>query len=401
MIGMKKMKIAIVWKNDYPWDVRVEKISKTLFSLGHEVHIICRNLEKRKVEENISGIFIHRLKPFKRRILNSFISTPAFFNPFWIFKIYQVCKEYGVDLLIIRDLPLVLNGIVVAKQKGIPTIFDMAENYPALWQEVTFGSKFNMFNYILKNPIIGRYLEKYCVSAVDHILAVVAEAKQHLIQLGVDEKKISIVSNTPQINNNNRRGSFQTKEGWAGKFVLLYQGYVNEARGLEVVLLSMPGLLKKFNNLLLVIVGDGDDLLRLKALSRKLKIEGNVNFYGWVSFESIYPMISHSDVCVIPHRATMHKNTTIPNKLFDYMACGKPVIVSDAKPLKRIVEEEKCGLVFASGNRDSFAMNMSRMIQDSAMAHTMGLRGQDAVNKKYNWHVDSLVLKNVIEKYGC
>ena len=81
------------------------------------------------------------------------------------------------------------------------------------------------------------------------------------------------------------------------------------------------------------------------------------------------------------------------------MACGKPVIVSNAEPMKRIVEEERCGLVFGSGSVDSFVNAVTQLINNPSMAQEMGKRGLDAVSRRYNWEHDSLVLKEVIERF--
>ncbi|MEW6418490.1 MAG: glycosyltransferase family 4 protein [Nitrospirota bacterium] len=393
------MRIAILWKNDYPWDVRVEKISKSLISFGHEVHIIARNLKKLPSYEKLDGIHVHRLRSLNNDSLNAAFSIPSFLNPFWYLRINKICTEHQIDLIVIRDLPLVLNGVAIAKMRGIPTLFDMAENYSALWMEVARSHGFKISNFILKNPVLGRYLERFCVKLVDHILVVIEEAKKHLVDLGVKEEKISIVSNTPDIREVEKQLSRASRqiERWNGKTVLLYQGYVNKARGLRVAVQAMPRLIKEYHNLVLVIIGDGDDLQALRNLRADLKMENHVELLGWVTSNEISALIAASDIGIIPHYASEHKNTTVPNKLFDYMVCGKPVIVSSAKPLKRIVDEEKCGLVFESGNVESFSKAVMQMISHPSAMKQFGERGREAVKKRYNWERDSRILKNVVE----
>jgi len=390
------MKIAIVWKNDYPWDIRVEKIARTLYSFGHDVHIIASNLRKENNRDNIDGITVHRLYAFKRNIVNRVISLPVFFNPFWLYSIYKVCKQNNIELIIIRDLPLALNGIVVGKMLKCRTIFDMAELYSALWKDLPRS----LFNFFFKNPSLAGFLEKKLLKLFDHIFVVVEEAKSTLEQLNIDGNKISIVSNTPNLSDI----ELLTKSGnmveWENKVIVLYHGYLNKARGIEVVIRAMPELIEKYNQLLLVLVGDGDSLGSYKKLCKELDIENHVIFTGWVSFEQIPQLINAASICVIPHFANDHKNTTVPNKLFDYMACKKPVIVSDAAPLKRIVNEEKCGLVFKSGNISNFIKAISLMLSDRHKMSEMGQRGKEAVIRKYNWSQDSLVMKSVVEKIG-
>lgn len=395
------MKIALVWKDDYPWDIRVEKIGKALASFGHETHILARNLKKNKTEEVVDGMIVHRLPPLRSDFLNTLSSIPAFFNPRWVWSLYRLCTRQLIDMIIVRDLPLMLSGLLVGRLLRIPVIFDMAELYSAMWADLN-AAEGRWSDYVLKNPRVGKALERIAVKHADHTLVVVEEAKSRLIEMGASESKISIVSNTPSLKEFERLHRAGQADGrWHGKIVLLYHGHINSARGLETIIQAMPALAAKFDNVMLALIGDGDGLVPFKALSRQLKIEPHVEFTGWLGFEQIPSLIRAATICVIPHLATEHKQTTIPNKLFDYMACGKPVIVSDAGPLKRIVEEEKSGLVFVSGDEVSFIHAATQLIVNPSLRRTLGENGLAAVKRRYNWEHDTEILKNRIEQLAA
>jgi glycosyltransferase involved in cell wall biosynthesis len=394
------VRIALIWKNDYPWDIRVEKISRALKDGGHEVHILARNLNRLRVHEEIDGIHVHRLKPLGNRRLNSALSTAAFFNPRWYGALSGLCRRRRIDLLLVRDLPLVFTSLLVGKRLGLPVIFDMAENYPALWKDVGRTRPYSFQSLLMKNPVVAAGLEKVCIRFVDHLLVVIDESKERLIGLGVDEERISIVNNTPDMERIEKLmlGNPGAKARWQGKKVLLYEGYVHESRGLSVAVRAMPLLLKEDPHLVLAVIGDGDDVARLRGLCRELGVERQVEFFGWLPFREIPPLIAASDVCLIPNYATEHKNTTIPNKLFDYMMAGKPVVVSNARPLKRIVEEEQCGWVFESGNPESLAGAVRKVLRDPAAAKEAGENGIRAVRREYHWGRDSRILLNAVDR---
>jgi glycosyltransferase involved in cell wall biosynthesis len=101
---------------------------------------------------------------------------------------------------------------------------------------------------------------------------------------------------------------------------------------------------------------------------------------------------------VIPHHSNEHTNTTIPNKVFDFMACGKPVIVSDARPLKRIVEKSGCGVTFQAENGDDFAGKLISLIRGRT-GEQMGLRGKRAVREIYNWEKDGEILDQIFKSW--
>jgi glycosyltransferase involved in cell wall biosynthesis len=98
----------------------------------------------------------------------------------------------------------------------------------------------------------------------------------------------------------------------------------------------------------------------------------------------------------VPHHATESWNTTVPNKLFDYMSKGKPVIVSNAKPVERIVREEQCGIVFKDRDSEDLARAIVTLKPESIRT-AMGQRGRDAIARKYNWAIDEQRLCNALE----
>lgn len=390
------MKIAKIWNNDYPWDVRVEKICKALVDDGHVVHLICRNLNRAKTRDEIDGIQIHRLYPIKNSLLNNISSIVAFLNPVWIHRIYQVVKHEKVDVLLVRDLPLVISALLVGNRFEIPVVFDMAENYPSMWKEHVDKRNSKFFNHLLKNSTVATLMENYVLKRVDHTIVVVEESKDRLIKKGISENKISIVSNTPDLKLFKGKSDVMD-DIFSDRFIMLYVGYLNGGRGLDTAIKAVPILKEKLNEVCLIIAGDGEYMDELRNLVNKLGIEKHVDFLGWVDSKLIPSYIYNSDVCIVPHDATDFVNSTIPNKLFDYMACKKPVLVSDAVPLKRIVNETECGMVFRSRDIEDFAEKVIKL-KELSVRTKMGLNGFAAINSKYNWKHDSQTLRDIFRK---
>jgi len=100
---------------------------------------------------------------------------------------------------------------------------------------------------------------------------------------------------------------------------------------------------------------------------------------------------------VLPFATTDHINRTIANKLFDYMGAGKPVIVSEAPPMVRIVNQEKCGIVADCQTHESIAMAIAGL--DGHDCHCLGENGMRAAKSKYNWSIDSANMVKFIERF--
>jgi glycosyltransferase involved in cell wall biosynthesis len=107
-------------------------------------------------------------------------------------------------------------------------------------------------------------------------------------------------------------------------------------------------------------------------------------------------MVAKAHVGVIPHLANEWANTTIPNKLFDYMAAGLPVLTSDASPCARIVNQTGAGEVFHAPDVDDLVRAILRMLNPEARA-AMRLAGIQAIRERFNWESDTAVLMRAIE----
>lgn len=396
------MRILFVWDSDYPWDIRVEKICTSLIKDGCDVHLVCRNRLRRPAEETIDDLHIHRIHclPKGYNALNSIVTFPAFFNPNWLWRIHQVLRRKAqFDLIIVRDLPMALAAIAMGKLSGVPVVLDMAESYPELVRLVWKFEPFRFVNIFARNPYVVDFIEKAVVKRVIHVFAMVEESRHRLMARGVKADKITIVSNTPVPERFEKARPIITErsKNYAGRLILVYVGFVNYSRGLQRTLVSLQEYAKSNPNFLFMILGKGNAEAHLVKLVSDLGLEEQVNFLGWIDNREIPGFIASADVCIVPHPPSGHWDNTIPNKLFDYMAAGKPVLVSDARPMKRIVEETRCGLVYEDKSIDSFVAQLSRL-QNEEFRRGLGQNGRLAVAERYNWAEDSSRMMNALRR---
>lgn len=392
------MRILYIWDSDYPWDIRVEKICDSLTQDGHQLHIAARNLKCRPKYEYYKELHIHRLHAFKMEKLNYAYSFPLFFSPVWLRFIHKIICRHNIDLVIVRDLPLAITGIWAAKMSGVPIVFDMAEDYVALNKAIWDSGKNKGVNYILRHPFLSKLIERYVFKRCNHILVVVEETKEMVLKRGVCDRNVTVVSNTPIID---KKSVPPTRENQViqrirSKKSAIYVGGLQKGRGIHIVIEALPEIIREIPDFLFVVVGDGYAAAYLKELVHTKGMEKHVFFAGWIDHNRLADYIGASRIGVIPHIVNEHKNTTVPNKLFDYMQYALPVIASDAKPLERIINHEKCGLVFENKNAHSLAQAVISIINSD---NTYGENGIKAVQSRYNWKHDSEQLKKVIASF--
>lgn len=392
------MKICKIWDADYPWDIRVEKVANSLAAAGHTVDLVCRNQARRERREWNGSFTIHRLPALPRTFgpSHTLWNFPYPVNPAWLATMSQVVRRAKSDMILVRDILLALPAILLGKIHRIPVVLDMAENYPAMLEDRRRYTPTTPLGRIVRHPAIARTIERLTIRSVDHIVVVVEESRDRLAGLGTPPERLSIVSNTPILDRWSPNAAAAIAPSRPGGVNLVYLGNLDGSRGVDTAIRAVARLKQTGVAAHLAVIGDGPSRRTLEELTRSLHVEDRVALHGRLPFSEVQGVMAASDVGLIPHYATDAWNTTIPNKLFDYMLLGFPVMVSDAKPTARIVREERCGEVYADRADAELAQRVAGLV-DPAIRREQGDKGRDAVYRRYNWAHDSKVLLDALE----
>lgn len=390
-----------MWDADYPWDVRTEKVCLALTAAGHRVTIVARNRKWQPEREQLAEGRVHRMPAWKLAgpALDGALGFPAFFSPRWSRLIWNAVRESGADLIIVRDLPLCPTAIKAARKFGIPVALDMAENYPALMRDRKLGSRNATIDFFARNPRLTERVERYCVDRVDWTFTVVEESSVRLVAEGANPQKMSVVSNTPP---RARAANSAQKSVAPGSCTVAYLGLLEVARGIGE-LIDALGILRAEHGgaFRAIVIGGGRDADLFTARARAAGLlDTTIAFLGLLPHDDALAALSAADIGVIPHHATELWNSTIPNKLFDYMAAGLPVISSDTIPCARIIRETQCGVIFHSGDARSMADAIARASAPSELSR-MSAAGRSAVRERYNWEHDTATLLRSIQTFAA
>lgn len=390
------MRILKVWDGEYPWDVRAEKISHALTNGEHAVHMVARNRDRRAPREQLPECTVHRLAPWRLlgRRGDAVSQFPAFFNPRWLRIIHRVARQERCESILVRDLPLAPSAIAVGRILRIPVVLDMAENYPAMIRDLWTTDSARFGDVVVRNPRAVEAVERWTVARADHILVVVEESRDRLVsELGVAAERITVVGNTPSLDRLRPLPEVvparRSPPAGPRPLEMIYLGRLELARGVGTAIEAVArcrdlGVPVRFR-----VIGDGRARDEFVALRDRLGLsEEEVRFLGYLPYQEALRIVSGADVGIIPHFANESWNTTVPNKLFDYMAAGLCVITSDARPAKRIVEQEGAGMWFESGNAESLAQAL-RVLWHEQDAAAYGRRGVTAIRERWHWENDA------------
>jgi glycosyltransferase involved in cell wall biosynthesis len=392
------MRILKIYDGDYPWDVRVEKVGQTLVAAGHSVRLLCRNRKRRSRHERLSdGLDVCRLP-----VVPDTLSFPFFFNPVWAAFLISQVRRFRPDRLLVRDLPLALLALAVGRLARIPVIADLAEPYPdSLRSQRQFEPR-SAVDRVVRNPFLADQVERLVVRGIDRALVVCPEAGWRLERQGLALGGWTEVGNTVVLDRFVPRGQPVPEfEGLDGRFLLLFSGLLAGDRGLDVALQAVARLrVAHPGRFVLVIVGEGPVRRELEAQVQTLGLDGDVRFTGWIDHDRLPDVVARASIGILPFQACPHINSTLANKLFEYMTLGLPVVASDVTPMLRVLKETGAGLSFRSGDAADLARKVELLADDPDARERCADSGRRAAKETYNWDVDGRRLLAAVETPG-
>jgi glycosyltransferase involved in cell wall biosynthesis len=118
-------------------------------------------------------------------------------------------------------------------------------------------------------------------------------------------------------------------------------------------------------------------------------VSSEVCFAGWTPHSDLPGYWAAADIGILPFHTCPHIETTLANKLFDFMAVGLPIVGSDARPMKRVLAETGAGLTFRAGDPGDFARAVSEVLDEPGAAKRMSECGLEASEEIYDWRFDA------------
>jgi len=385
-------KILYIWKDKYPWDVRVEKFCKTLSEAGHDVFLLCRWKGEKLKEELIDGFHISRVGYNK----SSIVSEPLSINPYWRKEIRKAIEIFKPNLIIVREILLAQAAVKYAVSKDIPVIMDMAENYPAamkLWKKY----KSDIIRKFLVHKIhLPEKIERKSVVKMDGIITVCDEQIKRLnVDFGIDTDKCTVVHNTPSINSfpNNQIQDYKIKN----TITFGHHGFTSDDKRIDNLIIGFDAAADFFNHIHLRIAGEGESFISLEKLVATCKHKDRIYLTGKYDYKDLHLILDSIDIGVLPYEVNDFNNYTLHNKIFDFFHTGKPIIVSPANPLKRVVSETSTGIIAASSSSESIRSAIEEIMNSNLNEFSENSKIASFI--KYNWEYDSKILIEFIERY--
>lgn len=272
----------------------------------------------------------------------------------------------------------------VARLKGAPFLLEVRDLWPDF--AVALG--------VLRMPLAiraAKALERFLYHRADLVVVNSPGFVDHVRREGGREPLVVPNGVDPAPFLSADRAAWRRKLGWEGKFVILYAGAHGVPNDLEVVLraaraqarAAAPARQAAPRPELFAFVGSGRDLARLRRLAEEWKL-ANVRFMGPRPKSAMPGILAAADCCVATLKAVPMFATTYPNKVFDYMAAGRPVALAIDGPIREVVESAGAGLFARPGDPAALLEVVQKYRTDPARAARDGKAGQVAVAARFH-----------------
>jgi glycosyltransferase involved in cell wall biosynthesis len=299
------------------------------------------------------------------------------------------------DILYARDFPAAIIALLprlVFKRKLVLEMNGIAHEEQRLRSESILS---RMFSVGIQKA------EKMAPQYSNRIVSVTTQIASYLIgNFNCRPEKIKVITNGVNteefrpILDVNLLGNLRSRLGIdREERVVAFVGNLAPWQGVEYLIGAAPMLLKKNQGTRFLIVGGGPLKDALMAETNRLAISNYFVFTGMVDHEEIPLYINLADICVLPKRRL--KSGYSPIKLYEYMACGKPVVASRVEGLI-FLEEEGAGLLVEPENVDDLEKALDDLLQDPGKRASMGSTGLKIAVERYSWKSKAIEIEGVL-----
>jgi glycosyltransferase involved in cell wall biosynthesis len=410
------MKVTMVLGNDflYPYlDDRVYREAKTLKGEGFDVSVVCwaRTITNKTLNDlspvaEYKGIKVFRIyqniSPMKSLLIRRITQHLRGMR-----KMAKKIEETEPDVIHYNDFNTLFSVRFGGKKGNTKVLYDSHEDYSLMIESA-------VPQFLAK---IASGFEKRAVKKrVDAFITVSQAIFDRLSELGVNNK--ALVMNCKDLGDydipeekieNTRKNFIQNLrdksphsmnerkhdgiEDTDDKFILLYIGSLGEHRGLRELLKAYKSLDTK--NMVLLIGGHGsiqDDI------NNEMKDMKNALFLGEVKNEvlPLYTKACDAVVMMMNPEEKWHK-IAMPNKLFEAMAAGVPIVASEGTLYGEVVKKEECGVVLPYGDIEMLKKTIKELAANPDLRMKLGENGLNSAKREFNWQKQG---KKLIEVYN-
>lgn len=404
------MKVAII-SNFFPPDfvggaeIYAYRLARELVKNNIEVHVITSTTGN-EIIEKLDGMTVHRLTkrpPFSKTFGKITSKIYGYnFNPY-SYRIKSVLQKIDPDIIHLHNISATIMLYPLINYLNVPTVAHIHDHWPICYKGTLYDQKklefcmghcvkcafpfglrtIGFLNLMIRNKLLNKFEKR-----VDCFITPSYYLKKTLVDLGyTKEEKImhiplGIDTHEFKIGSTEKNYNIPT---------ILFVGRVEKYKNPSLIVKILPRILTQVE-CMYKIIGDGDELKSIEIISNKSGIANNVKMLGKLSPDQVVFEMQRADVTVIP--SILNENS--PVVIYESLASGTPVIVTNRGGAKELVEDGATGYVIDPDDEDKWVKNIVRVLSDEKLRKTMSLNARKKAEREFD--IQNQV-KKVIDVY--
>jgi glycosyltransferase involved in cell wall biosynthesis len=373
-------RVCVIRQGFYPLDTRVRREVHALAGAGHEVDVICVRRAGQRRRERRGGITAYRLPlPLQRsdgrwRYLLQYGSFALAAGV--LCSLLHLRRRW--DVVQVNSMPdALVFAAAVPRLLGARVVLDLHECMPEF-----FSVKFGVHPGHPALRLLAA-VEQLSIRFPHRVITCTDQMRETFVARGADPEKIDVVLNSADehvFDANRHRPAARH----AGRFTLLCHGAIEHSYGIDTLLRAAALLRDDIPGLQVEIFGDGTYRSEAGQLCDELGLNGSVRVSdGWAPIEDLVAAIADADVGIVAMRRNAFRDLTHCNKMFDFIAMRRPVVVSRTRAVEAYFPES-CFELFESGDEYDLARAIRSLYDDPARADRLVARAAE-VSEPYRW----------------
>ena len=372
-------------------------ISQELIKNGHEVTMITstRNKEDHTSIKSIDGISVIYLKAYYNQKMG-FLGRLKAYLGFMLKSTITAIKQKNIDMVIATSTPLTIGipALFLKKLKGIPYIFEVRD----LWPEVPIQMG-ALNNWFLRNTAL--WLEKSIYNNAKHIVALSPGMEEGVLRTGIEQSKVTMIPNMSKIDHFfPRKYNLELMNKYGLKkdnFKLVYFGSMGLSNGIDYIL-ETAKLLKSHTDIDFIFIGYGSMIESFLEYCKTHKLD-NIKFLGRFGVEEASELVNFCDASLVTFANIPILYTNSPNKLFDSLSAGKPIIVNSKGWTKTMVETNNCGVYVDPESPEDFVTKILYLKNNPEELVLMGENARKLAESTYDKSILCAQYTKVVEDF--
>ena len=285
------------------------------------------------------------------------------------------------DVLIVESHPLfnAIAGRLLAREKRCPFIFMVSDLWPA--SAIELG--------VLRNRVLiklAQWLERSTYQRAGLVWALSEGIRDGILQCGIPPEKVFLLTNGADLSLFQPIPQRQARAalGWDERFTVLYAGTFGLSHRLITVLEAARQMQHRRPEIHFILVGDGAEKAALRAQAQQWNLK-NVTFVDAQPHERMPQVLAGADVCLVPMRKLPLFEGRLPLKMFEVMACARPMLLGVEGEARRLAEQEAGAALYVEPeNAEALVTGICYLQEHPEEARKLGLRGRAYVEAHYN-----------------